>query len=157
MTPDEARDSRQPESEGRVALQRLVRQTWETFDKRAATWAREEGELGSIVDVEIRTLNTTWLEVAEKLTDADDNEWLDAIGTQWMKLTGRPWETRDGETASEGREANIGALFARLEELVETMRTIRDYYGGAGYIGGLAGDALSSYDRLPNARSERRD
>lgn len=67
MTPNEARDSRQTESEGRVALQRLVRQTWETFDKRAATWARDEGELGSIVDVEIRTLNTTWLEVSERL------------------------------------------------------------------------------------------
>ena len=66
-TPDEARDSRQPESEGRVVLQRLVRKTWETFDLRAATWAREEGELGSIVDVEIRALNTTWLAVAERL------------------------------------------------------------------------------------------
>jgi len=76
MTP-EAHNSRQPESEGRVALHRLVRQTWETFDKRAATWAREEGELGNIVDVEIRTLNTTWLEVAERLLSSPNTEMSD--------------------------------------------------------------------------------
>ena len=78
ITSNEARDSRQSESEVRVAIQRLVRQTWETFDKRAATWTREEGELGRIVDVEIRTLNTTWLEVAERLLGSPNDKVSDA-------------------------------------------------------------------------------
>lgn len=52
----------------------------------------------------------------DKAQDTVDNEWLDAIGTCYQKLTGQPWETRDGETASEGRVSNIGALFRLIEE-----------------------------------------
>ena len=55
-------------------------------------------------------------EQAEKLADGVDDEWLDAIGGHYLKMFGQPWETRDGETASEGRQANVTALFQIIED-----------------------------------------
>lgn len=34
----------------------------QTFAKRAATWEKDEGELGKIVAAEIRTVNDAWME-----------------------------------------------------------------------------------------------
>jgi hypothetical protein len=53
----------------------------------------------------------------EAAIDQTDREWLDAIGEESLAMFGKPWEDRDGETASEGRKANIQALFRQLEVL----------------------------------------
>lgn len=42
---------------------------WETFDKRASRWQSDEGSLGEIISLEIRTLNQAWLDFFEQQND----------------------------------------------------------------------------------------
>lgn len=46
--------------------------------------------------------------------DFSDNLWLAEIARHWSDLTGKPWDTRDGETREEGIAHNISALFTAL-------------------------------------------
>jgi len=59
---------------------------------------------------------------AETVQNTTDEEWLDAIAQRWNKLTGEPWETRDGESRNEGLRANIGALFNHFEDESAALR-----------------------------------
>lgn len=65
---------------------------------------------------ENKVLRQALLEAEEKVAGLIDEQWLDAIAKQWVRLTGKPWETRDGETPEEGRQANIGAIFVYIED-----------------------------------------
>lgn len=54
--------------------------------------------------------------------DLAHQQWLDAIGTAYKRLTGKPWDTLDGETAEEGVDANVGALFQWFGDELERLR-----------------------------------
>ena len=60
--------------------------------------------------------------------------WIDAIGRHWLEATGRPYETRDGETDEEEVAHNVAAVFAELqrrqnhiEVLLTVMREARTW------------------------------
>lgn len=50
-----------------------------------------------------------------------DEQWLDSISANWKALTGKFWETRDGECREAGVQANISALFQYIEDQQEKL------------------------------------
>lgn len=57
-------------------------------------------------------------EARERAEDDSDDLWLETIARIWKRHTGKPWDTRDGETREEGLTANIEALFDKYASLL---------------------------------------
>lgn len=104
-------------AEMRATLEHIA-EYWNGAPERAAVDAAEEAEQSAKETLAKTDCGKGWMppQELEALIDSIDNEWLDAIGRHYLKLTGKPWETRDGETASEGRKANVSALLQILED-----------------------------------------
>lgn len=102
----------------------------ERQEQQIAALNQERGELLDSLAItnlhatEITNQLESQLREANKREHDVDEEWLSAIGTAWMRLTGKHWETRDGETRDEGLNHNIGALFQHIEELGEQLREL---------------------------------
>lgn len=67
----------------------------------------------------------------ERAEDDADNDWLDCIASHWNKLTGKPWDVRDGETRIEGIRNNVQHLFQHFEsDLSAAQERIRQLEEG---------------------------
>lgn len=62
----------------------------------------------------------------ERAEDDSDDLWLETIARIWKRHTGKPWDTRDGETREEGLTANIEALFDQYASLLTAAQGLAE-------------------------------
>jgi len=73
-------------------------------------------------------------EATDTALNEADEQWLGAIADEWNRLTGKPWDVRDGEDRLEGIRANVKFLFNHYEDRLadavkdtEMLQFIRDH------------------------------
>ncbi len=114
------------------------------FDERVIAMAQSNDQLHAETE-RLRKEN-------EALENSIDEQWLSSIAQHWNECMGKPWDTKDGETTEEGRQANVAALFTIIEALMAVAKaaSVIGKYGPN--LSPALGDYESLYKTLTAAR-----